>query len=42
MIETKKNNYGLTVEDREVNYKNRATFDDLTDLDKKSMGFLDY
>jgi hypothetical protein len=26
-------------EDREVNYKNRATFDDLTDLGKKAMGF---
>ncbi len=29
-------------EDREVNYKNRATFDNLTDLGKKVMGFLDY
>jgi len=29
-------------EDREVNYKNRATFDNLTDLGKKAMGFLDY
>jgi len=26
-------------EDREVNYDNRATFDDLTDLGKKAMGF---
>jgi len=31
----------FAAEDREVNYKNRATFDDLTDLGKKEMGFLD-
>jgi hypothetical protein len=29
-------------EDREMNYKNRATIDDLTELGKKAMGFLDY
>ena len=31
----------FAAEDREVHYKNRATFDDLTDLGKKAMGFLD-
>ena len=32
----------FAAEDREVNYKNRATFDDLTELGKEAMGFLDY
>ena len=31
-----------SAEDREVNYKNRATLEDLTDLGKKAMGFMDY
>ena len=29
----------FAAEDREVHYKNRATFDDLTELGKKAMGF---
>ena len=29
----------FAAEDCEVNYKNRATFDDLTELGKKAMGF---